>query len=42
MPVMATYAIEQIRAAHDDVAAKHGRGKRVLVISPDAAESTAR
>jgi len=42
MPVMATYPIEQIRVAHDDVAAKHGRGKRVLVISPEAAESTAR
>lgn len=42
MPVMATYPIDRIRAAHDDVAMKHGRGKRVLVISPEAEDSTAR
>jgi NADPH:quinone reductase-like Zn-dependent oxidoreductase len=41
MPVMATYPLDQIRAAHDAVAEKHGRGKRVLVISPEAARETA-
>ena len=36
MPVSAMYPLEQIRAAHDAVAGLHGRGKRVLVVSPEA------
>lgn len=36
MPVTRSYALDEIRAAHDDVAAPHGRGKRVLAISPEA------
>ncbi len=36
MPVTAMYPLEQIRTAHDLVAARHGRGKRVVVISPEA------
>lgn len=41
MPVTATYRLEEIRAAHDAVAAKHGRGKRVVVISPEAIREAA-
>ncbi len=37
MPVMQTYPLEEIRAAHAVVAARHGRGKRVVVVSPRAA-----
>jgi NADPH:quinone reductase-like Zn-dependent oxidoreductase len=33
MPVMATYPLDEIRAAHDAVATRHGRGKRVVVVS---------
>jgi NADPH:quinone reductase-like Zn-dependent oxidoreductase len=36
MPVTATYPLEGIRSAHDAVAARHGRGKRVIVISSEA------
>ncbi len=36
MPVTHTYALDEIRAAHDDVAAPHARGKRVVAISPEA------
>jgi len=37
MPVTATYPLEEIRRAHDAVGARHGRGKSVLVVSPEAA-----
>jgi NADPH:quinone reductase-like Zn-dependent oxidoreductase len=36
MPVTAMYSLEQIRQAHDAVAKLHGRGKRVVVVSPEA------
>lgn len=36
MPVTATYLLEEIRQAHDIVARRHGRGKQVIVISPEA------
>jgi NADPH:quinone reductase-like Zn-dependent oxidoreductase len=36
MPVTAKYSLEQIREAQDVVAERHGRGKRVLLISPEA------
>jgi NADPH:quinone reductase-like Zn-dependent oxidoreductase len=36
MPVTAMYSLEEIRAAHDAVATRHGRGKRVVVVSPEA------
>lgn len=38
MPVTGTYALDEIRAAQDDVATGHGRGKRVVAISPEAAQ----
>jgi NADPH:quinone reductase-like Zn-dependent oxidoreductase len=34
MPVSATYPLDDIRAAHDVVAQRHGRGKRVLLTGP--------
>lgn len=37
MPVAATYSLDEIGEAHDRVAAGHARGKRVLVVSPEAA-----
>ena len=37
MPVTGTFSLEEIRAAHDLVAKRHGRGKRVIVVSPIAA-----
>jgi NADPH:quinone reductase-like Zn-dependent oxidoreductase len=37
MPVTGTFPLEQIRGAHDLVAKRHGRGKRVIVVSPIAA-----
>jgi hypothetical protein len=36
MPVTAMYPLEEIRTAHDAVARLHGRGKQVIVISPEA------
>jgi NADPH:quinone reductase-like Zn-dependent oxidoreductase len=36
MPVTAIYTLEEIRAAHDAVAKRHGRGKQVVVVSPEA------
>ena len=36
MPVTAMYPLEEIRTAHDVVAKRHGRGKRVVVVSPEA------
>jgi NADPH:quinone reductase-like Zn-dependent oxidoreductase len=36
MPVTAMYPLEEIRSAHDAVAKGHGRGKQVIVISPEA------
>jgi NADPH:quinone reductase-like Zn-dependent oxidoreductase len=36
MPVTATYPLEEIRPAHDTVARRHGRGKQVIVVSPEA------
>jgi NADPH:quinone reductase-like Zn-dependent oxidoreductase len=36
MPVTVMYPLEQIRLAHDAVARRHGRGKQVMVISPEA------
>ncbi len=36
MPVTAMYPLEEIRAAHDAVARRHGRGKQVIVVSPEA------
>jgi NADPH:quinone reductase-like Zn-dependent oxidoreductase len=36
MPVTAMYPLEEIRKAHDAVAGRHGRGKQVIVISPEA------
>jgi NADPH:quinone reductase-like Zn-dependent oxidoreductase len=41
MPVTATYGLDEIRTAHDAVAARHGRGKRVLVVSAEAARESA-
>ncbi|MFN2563607.1 MAG: NADP-dependent oxidoreductase [Gemmatimonadaceae bacterium] len=40
MPVTATYRLDEIRAAHDAVAERHGRGKRVLVVSAEAAQES--
>jgi NADPH:quinone reductase-like Zn-dependent oxidoreductase len=37
MPVTGTFPLEEIRAAHDLVARRHGRGKRVIIVSPIAA-----
>jgi NADPH:quinone reductase-like Zn-dependent oxidoreductase len=37
MPVTGTFPLEEIRGAHDLVAKRHGRGKRVIVVSPIAA-----
>ena len=34
MPVTATYPLEAIAEAHDAAAARHGRGKRVIVVAP--------
>jgi NADPH:quinone reductase-like Zn-dependent oxidoreductase len=42
MPVTGTFPLEAIRAAHDLVAKRHGRGKRVIVVSPIAAAEVAR
>jgi NADPH:quinone reductase-like Zn-dependent oxidoreductase len=36
MPVTAMYPLEEIRRAHDAVAKRHGRGKQVVVVSPEA------
>ena len=36
MPVTAMYPLDEIGAAHDAVAGLHGRGKQVIVISPEA------
>lgn len=36
MPVTAMYPLEEIGRAHDAVAGLHGRGKQVVVISPEA------
>lgn len=36
MPVTVMYPLEEIRKAHDAVAKLHGRGKRVIVVSPEA------
>ena len=36
MPVTAMYSLEEIRKAHDAVARLHGRGKQVVVVSPEA------
>jgi NADPH:quinone reductase-like Zn-dependent oxidoreductase len=36
MPVTAMYSLEEIRTAHDAVARRHGRGKQVVVVSPEA------
>jgi NADPH:quinone reductase-like Zn-dependent oxidoreductase len=36
MPVTGTFPLEEIRAAHALVAKRHGRGKRVIVVSPIA------
>jgi NADPH:quinone reductase-like Zn-dependent oxidoreductase len=36
MPVSVMYPLEEVRVAHDAVARRHGRGKQVLVISPEA------
>jgi NADPH:quinone reductase-like Zn-dependent oxidoreductase len=36
MPVTAMYPLEEIRTAHDVVAKRHGRGKQVIVVSPEA------
>jgi NADPH:quinone reductase-like Zn-dependent oxidoreductase len=36
MPVTAMYPLEEIRAAHDAVVRGHGRGKQVIVVSPEA------
>ena len=36
MPVTAMYSLEEIRKAHDVVARRHGRGKQVIVVSPEA------
>lgn len=36
MPVTAMYPLEEIRTAHDVVAQRHGRGKQVVVVSPEA------
>lgn len=33
---MATYTLDQIREAHVAVAERHARGKRVLLVDPDA------
>lgn len=41
MPVSATYSLDEIGEAHDRVAAGHARGKRVLVVSPEAAAGNA-
>ncbi|HEX5831591.1 MAG TPA: NAD(P)-dependent alcohol dehydrogenase, partial [Gemmatimonadaceae bacterium] len=41
MPVTATYPLERVREAHDEVARRHGRGKRVLLISPEAEREAA-
>jgi NADPH:quinone reductase-like Zn-dependent oxidoreductase len=39
MPVTGTFPLEEIRSAHDLVAKRHGRGKRVIVVSPIAARA---
>ena len=36
MPVTAMFPLEEIRSAHDAVARGHGRGKQVIVVSPEA------
>jgi NADPH:quinone reductase-like Zn-dependent oxidoreductase len=36
MPVTAMYSLEDIRKAQDLVSQRHGRGKQVLVVSPEA------
>ena len=36
MPVTGTFPLEEIRVAHDLVAKRHGRGKRVVLVSPIA------
>jgi NADPH:quinone reductase-like Zn-dependent oxidoreductase len=36
MPVTAMYPLEEVRKAHDAVVRRHGRGKQVIVISPEA------
>jgi NADPH:quinone reductase-like Zn-dependent oxidoreductase len=38
MPVQETFPLERIREAHAAVAQRHGRGKRVIVLSPRDAE----
>jgi NADPH:quinone reductase-like Zn-dependent oxidoreductase len=40
MPVTATYRLDEIRMAHAAVAERHGRGKRVLVVSAEAARDS--
>ncbi|HET8623205.1 MAG TPA: NAD(P)-dependent alcohol dehydrogenase [Gemmatimonadales bacterium] len=42
MPVTGTFPLEEIRAAHSLVAKRHGRGKRVIVVSPIAAADVTR
>jgi NADPH:quinone reductase-like Zn-dependent oxidoreductase len=39
MPVTGTFPLEEIRSAHDLVSKRHGRGKRVIVVSPVAARA---
>lgn len=39
MPVTRTYPLDEVRAAHADVAERHGRGKAVVVVSDEAAGS---
>lgn len=36
MPVTRTYRLDEVRAAHADVAERHGRGKAVMVVSDEA------
>lgn len=36
IPVSASYVLDRIAAAHQDVASGHGRGKRVLLVSREA------
>ena len=36
MPVTAMFPLEEIRTAHELVVQRHGRGKRVVVVSPEA------
>jgi NADPH:quinone reductase-like Zn-dependent oxidoreductase len=40
MPIAAIYPLEDVRAAHGDVATGGGRGKRVLAISPEALQES--